>query len=78
MSTNIHFVGRREISFKKKNSDICTEIQTNHFSSVFQTKTEETRIIMCSDDPKQAYIDCVKKYSSIQYIPQYKHAFPFQ
>ena len=63
MSTNIHFVAKREISFKKKNGDVATDIQTEYFA-VWQSPTRVTHEIMQSVSPVDAYIDWVKRECS--------------
>jgi hypothetical protein len=58
MSTNIHFVAGRKITFKKKNGKRGGEIQTIYFN-VWQTPTRITREITASADPMQAYKDWI-------------------
>ena len=54
MSTNIHFVAKRKITFKKKNGKRSGEIQEVSFD-VWQTPTTTTYNIMSSAEPIQAY-----------------------
>ena len=63
MSTNIHFVAKREISFKKKNAEVATDIQVEYFD-VWQTPTSVTYQIMLSDDRINAYLKWASSFGS--------------
>ena len=68
MSTNIHFVAKREISFKKKNGEVATDIQTDDFA-VWQTPTSVTYQIMSSDDKINAYLKWINSFDSPYTLP---------
>ena len=68
MSTNIHFVAKRGISFKKKNGEVATDIQTEYFA-VWQTPTSVTYQIMSSDDKINAYLKWINSFDSPYALP---------
>ena len=73
MSTNIHFVAKRKISFKKKNGKVATDIQTEYFA-VWQTPTDVTYQIMASDDKMSAYLKWINSFNS-PYAPEHCENF---
>jgi hypothetical protein len=68
MSTNIHFNGERKVQVLSTGK---IETQTIRISSVWQTPTEVTKMIMKSSDPTQAYIDWVLSQSKDVQHPVY-------
>lgn len=71
MSTNIHFVAKRRITFKKKNGKRSGEVQQVHFDE-WQTPTTVTYEILKSPNPIQTYKDWIlKECSRDQQLPVY-------
>ena len=62
MSTNIHIVGKRTITFFKGDGTLGNEVQTQYLD-VWQTPTKVTYAIMNTADRIQAYKDWVVSQS---------------
>ena len=71
MSTNIHFVAQRKITFKKKDGNRGSEIQQAYFDQ-WQTPTTVTHEMMKSADTIHAYKDWIlTKYNEDEELPVY-------
>lgn len=70
MSTNIHIIAKRLISFANGHRIQCEEVQ-EVYVDVWQTPTAATREMMASADPVQAYKDWVISRSQDRQEPVY-------
>lgn len=70
MSMNVFITAQREITFKRKNGEIGTDIQAEKFSS-WQTRTTVTHAILASNDPINAYCEYVLSLSEDEEEPVY-------
>lgn len=68
MSTNIHMIAKRNITFKMGDGSVGSEVQERYID-VWQTSSETTRGILKAADPIQAYKDWVIGVSSDEQEP---------